>query len=234
MSASNPKVVVDHEGDLSFSWKPILFLGFLLLEADILLEVRILDDLTKQKQFSHPACQILESPFHKLIARISIRPMNRSSLLLWSTTQPPMQKSEQAVTWFFNLIFQHKDVEGVGNLSNWSSGICCLCCPTIVFCGISTGNNELMADGLLANVGIGTVPFFRSSPLTTRVPSPICIGTDPAAPGVVEWWIPWWWFRDESNVEQWLPKAFSLWSRRIPCIEWQAFLVDHVRSLSSS
>ena len=54
--------------------------------------------------------------------------------------------------------------------------------------------------------------FFRSSSLTTRVPSPICIGTDPAAPGVVEWWIPWLWFRDESNVEKWLPKTFSLWS----------------------
>ena len=152
--------------------------------------------------------------------------MNRSSLLLWSTTQPPMQKSEQAVTWFLNLIFQHKDVEGVGNLSNWSSDICCLCCPTIAFCGISTGKNELIADGILANVGIGTVPFFRSSSLATGVPSPKSIGTDPAAPGVVEWWIPWLWFRDESNVEKWLPKTFSLWSRRIPCVEWQAFLVD--------
>ena len=38
------------------------------------------------------------------------------------------------------------------NLSNWSSDICCLCCPTIELCGISTGIKELMVGGLLANV----------------------------------------------------------------------------------
>ena len=43
-----------------------------------------------------------------------------------------------------------------------------------------------MVDGLLANVGTGTVPLFRSSSLATGVPVPICTGTDPAAPGVVE------------------------------------------------
>ena len=43
-----------------------------------------------------------------------------------------------------------------------------------------------MDDGLLANVGIGFVPLIRSSSLATRVPVPICTGTDPVAPGVVE------------------------------------------------
>ena len=42
MSASHSKVVVDHEGDLSSSLKPVLFLGFLLLDADLLLELMIL------------------------------------------------------------------------------------------------------------------------------------------------------------------------------------------------
>ena len=27
-------------------------------------------------------------------------------------------KSEQVVTWFLNLVFQHENVEGAGNLSN--------------------------------------------------------------------------------------------------------------------
>ena len=42
MSASHSKVVVDHEGDLSSSKKPILLLGFLFLETDLLLELGIL------------------------------------------------------------------------------------------------------------------------------------------------------------------------------------------------
>ena len=67
-------------------------------------------------------------------------------------------ESDQVGTWVLNLFFQHRNQEGVGNLSNCSSDICCLCCPTIEFCGISTGNNELTVDGLLANVGIGIVP----------------------------------------------------------------------------
>ena len=90
-------------------------------------------------------------------------------------------QSEHVVTWFTYLIFQHKNVESVWNLSNCSSDICCLCCPTTEFCGISTGNNELMVDGLPANVGTGTVPSFRSSSLATSLPV-----TDPVALGVVE------------------------------------------------
>ena len=39
MSASNPEVVVDHARDSVF-----LFLGFLFLEADIVLELEILHD----------------------------------------------------------------------------------------------------------------------------------------------------------------------------------------------
>ena len=49
MSASHSKGVVDHEGDPSSSEKEVLFLGFLLLEADPLLELRIMDDLVQSR-----------------------------------------------------------------------------------------------------------------------------------------------------------------------------------------
>ena len=44
MSTSDTKVVIDHESDVSSSLKPVLLLGFLFLETDLLLEVGILDD----------------------------------------------------------------------------------------------------------------------------------------------------------------------------------------------
>ena len=43
-----------------------------------------------------------------------------------------------------------------------------------------------MVEGLLANVRIGLVLPIRSSSLATGVRVPICTGTDPGAPGVVE------------------------------------------------
>ena len=52
MSTSHSKVVVDHEGDLSASQKSVLFLGFLFLETDLLLEVGILDDLVQSRSDS--------------------------------------------------------------------------------------------------------------------------------------------------------------------------------------
>ena len=55
------------------------------------------------------------SKFEQLIAMILIPPMNRPSLLLWYITK--------VVTWFLNLIFQHDNDDGVGNVSNWSSDI---------------------------------------------------------------------------------------------------------------
>ena len=69
-------------------------------------------------------------------------------------------------------------------MSNCSSDICGLCCQTIEFCGISTGIVELVVNGLVANVGIGIVPPFRSSSLATEVPDPIARETDPVSVGV--------------------------------------------------
>ena len=52
---------------------------------------------------------------------------------------------------------QTKNDDGIGNLSNRKSDISSLCCPTIELCRISTGIEELIVGGLLANVGIGIV-----------------------------------------------------------------------------
>ena len=82
-------------------------------------------------------------------------------------------------TWFLNRIFQTKNDCGWKNLSNWSSSICCLCCPTIEFFGNSTGIKELMVDDLLANVGIGIVSLLCLSFLAKEVPDPAACGTDP-------------------------------------------------------
>ena len=50
MGASHSKVVVDHESDLSSSQKPVLFLGFLFLETDLLLlELGVLDNLVQSR-----------------------------------------------------------------------------------------------------------------------------------------------------------------------------------------
>ena len=50
------------------------------------------------------------------------------------------RKSEQVVAWFLNLIFQHKNDCGVRK--NCNLDICCLCCPTMEFCGTSTVDNS--------------------------------------------------------------------------------------------
>ena len=71
VSTSESKVVVDHESDLSPTKKPILFLSFLFLQADLLFEVGILDDFcSKQKQSSRPAVQNSGNPYLQLIAMI--------------------------------------------------------------------------------------------------------------------------------------------------------------------
>ena len=48
-------------------------------------------------------------------------------------------------------------------------------------------NNELMVDGILANVGIGIVLLFCSSSLVKEVPVPVACGTDPVSLGVAQW-----------------------------------------------
>ena len=103
---------------------------------------------SEHKQFWRPAFQNSGDRYPQLIERILSLPLNRPSLLLWSTS---------------NM----KNVEGVRNLLNWSPDMCSLCCTAIECCGISAVNKEFMVDGLLANIGIGVVLPFRSYPLAT-------------------------------------------------------------------
>ena len=81
MSASHSKVVVNHEGDLSPSQEPILFLGFLLLEADLLFELGILDDLVQSRGNLRVSISKSGNSFRNLIARISTRRKNPPSPL---------------------------------------------------------------------------------------------------------------------------------------------------------
>ena len=113
--------------------------------------------------------------------KILIHPMKSFIVTSWIHNIASIGKSEQVVTWFLNLIFQHENDGGVGNFSNCSSDICFLCCPTIEFCGMSTSIDELMFDGLVANVGIGIVPLFCSSSLAKEVLVPVACGTDPVS-----------------------------------------------------
>ena len=52
MNINESNAVIDHGGDLSSSNKTVLFLGFLFLETDLLLDVGILDDLVQSRSNS--------------------------------------------------------------------------------------------------------------------------------------------------------------------------------------
>ena len=138
MSASDPEVLVDQVSDLSSAKETILFWGFLFIETDLLLELRILDDLVQSR--SNLRVQHLE---------------------VWKVLSTNWSRGFQFLAWinhlhffdphrlsldFWNLIFQMKNDWRFRNLSNCSSDSCCLCCPTIRFCGISTGIDELIVD----------------------------------------------------------------------------------------
>ena len=78
-----------------------------------------------------PAVQNSGNSCQQLIASILIHPLNRPSPIFWIHNIASKGKSEQELTWFSNLIFQYMSDDGVGNLSNWSSDICSLCCTAI-------------------------------------------------------------------------------------------------------
>ena len=102
------------------------------------------------------------------------RPPNRPSPLLRSIALPPRENPNRHLLGFRILSSNMKNVEGVGNLSNWSTDICCLCCPTTEFCGCdpSAGKKELMVDGFPRksrrwnNLSISFVTSSGKSPCT--------------------------------------------------------------------
>ena len=149
MSASNPEVDVDHESDLSSSWKPVLSLGFLFLQTGLF--------FWSGNSYSHfvQAFQNFASDISKFVKffpsidREDFNSSNESTIsdsLIHNKASDG--KSEQVVTWCFESFSPiYENVEDAVNLCICCSDICCLC----------TGNVEVMVDGLLANLGIGIV-----------------------------------------------------------------------------
>ena len=193
MSASQSKVVVDHEGDLSSSQKLVNFLGFLFLETD-LLEVGILDDLVQSRSNR----RVKHFKIWKRIAMIAIPLMNQPSLLLRSITLLPMGNLNSSHlifesyfpnhTWFWIREFVELQQRYLLSLLSNQKNL-----------RIPTGSNELIVDGLPAHVGIGIVSLFCLSSLVKRVPVPVACGTDPVSLGVAQEWIPWGRIWDESK-----------------------------------
>ena len=198
MSTSDSKVVVDHVSDLSSSKK-------LFLQSDLLLEVWILDDLVQSRSHSRikhlKILEILTSIDHEDFN--SATESNISTSLTHNVASKG--KSEQELTWVFNLIFQYENDEGVENQMNWSSDICSLCFTAIELCGISAGRKEFMVDGLLADIGIGPKSFF-----TSRVRSPCTYLHWNRTCGT--------WIRKVKNSL--IAKNVSLCFRQIPCMGW--------------
>ena len=132
---------------------PSSFWAFLLSETDLLLEVEIRDDLVQSRG---------DWKFGKFFPETDRKQSNSSKESTISTYLIHNKASDgnfaQVMTWVLNRSFHTKNDCGVGNLSNCNSYICCLSCPTMQFCGNSTGIVELVVNGCVANVGIGIVP----------------------------------------------------------------------------
>ena len=201
MSASHSKVVVDHESDLSSTKESgPLFWAFCSSRLTFFMKWEFWMILFRAEAIFASS----NSNFGKFFPAIDREDFNSSNESTISTSLIHNiawdGKSEQVVTWFLNLIFHTKNDRGAGNLSNCSSDICCLSCPTKEFCGKSIGIVELIVDGLLANVGIGIVPLFCSSSLAERVSVPVACGTDPRSLCGAPEWIPWGWSRGGSSA----------------------------------
>ena len=109
------KVVVDYVRDLPSAKKPILFLGFLFLQTDLLLEVWILVDLFQSRNNSrvqHFKLRKISTWIDRDDSKSS--PLNRPSRLLWSITKPPTEREKNNLPGFLILFFQHENVEGAG------------------------------------------------------------------------------------------------------------------------
>ena len=78
---------------------------------------------------------------------------------------------EQALTWVLNLIFQHENVDCVGEFVKMKlRDLKSLQITQIIACGPSAGKKELMVDSPLAKFGNGIVPLNCSSLFATSLP----------------------------------------------------------------
>ena len=160
VSASHSSVVVDHESDPSSSSKPVLFLG--LSAPRGWPWIGIPDDLVQSRgnlRVQHlEVWKVLSTNWSRgfqLVLRI-----NRLHFDQQHNIRCEIITGGHLI---FDTYFHTKKDCGSANLSNWNSDIC----PTMKLCGNSTGSiKELAVDGLVANVGIGVVPWFSvSSPV---------------------------------------------------------------------
>ena len=125
--------------------------------------------------------------------------------------------------WVLILIFQHENVESVGNLSKWSSDVRIFCWSTIA------GEKEFTVDGLFAKFGIGIVFPLRSSPLATKVPVFLCTGIPcgtlirSVQNSLIRYL---WWLEYCTRIA----KNVSLCPRQIPRIKWHVSVAPQHRS----
>ena len=106
-------------------------------------------------------------------------------------------------------------------------GICRIAVPKFAVFAIQTKNGivELVVNGLVANVGIGSVPWCCLSSLVWTVFVLLASGTASRFLCTSSDWILWGWFLGESNVENGFPKTFS-------CTPLHASSGNHLSQLS--
>ena len=112
LRTSYMEVLVDDERNLSSTEKSVFHLGLLLLQADFLLEVWVHDDLIfawSISQFGN-----LSPPIDCDVSRSSKDSTISTSLI---NSIASVGKLEQDTS-VLKLVFQHWNVEGLGNLSN--------------------------------------------------------------------------------------------------------------------
>ena len=117
MAPSDPKVIVDQESNLSATKKTVLLLGLLFLQTDSSFETGIMVIFFSAEAILASSA----SNFGIEIPRVDDEDLNSSTESTNSTSLTyciaSVGNCEQVHTSVLNLIFQHENVAGVGNLS---------------------------------------------------------------------------------------------------------------------
>ena len=147
---------------------------------------------SEQKQSSRPA-----SPkIRKILSRIGTRKLHFFKGINRLHFFDPYHCFRRKIRTGRHLIFESclpsQKWLWIWELSNCTSYICCLCCPTIEFCGNSTRITELKVDGLPAHVGIGNCLHFVCHLLWWESLSLLRVKLTPRSPCGAQGWIPWW------------------------------------------
>ena len=145
------------------SQKPVLFMGFLLLEADIDFELWILDDLDQSRGYLRVQhLKICENLFHILITRLLAHPKSQPSPLPLIQNIPSDGKSEH--TWgrcFESCFPQQKWWWITEPVQLQFRHLLSLLSDHVVLRNINRMFRS-RSQGLDANIGNGIVPYFLS------------------------------------------------------------------------